>query len=274
MQFQSTRPRGARLSPGASAERTFQSTRPRGARRRTCSQSELLGFNPRARAGRDRRTPTMVDRSVVSIHAPARGATVDPTRTDHVAIEFQSTRPRGARPILPVPAEGIRFQSTRPRGARHAHVYRGRFSERFNPRARAGRDRRDTPCGHCHPSFNPRARAGRDLSSASAMAARSFNPRARAGRDAFVGERGRHAVSIHAPARGATPRCLGSGTFEASFNPRARAGRDASPLRSYAVASCFNPRARAGRDPGQRTVRHVARSVSIHAPARGATRSP
>ena len=57
----------------------FQSTRPRGARhQRWFSRTGVLGFNPRARVGRDTQ------------------------RFDNGAINgrFQSTRPRGARPSM------------------------------------------------------------------------------------------------------------------------------------------------------------------------------
>ena len=55
----------------------FQSTRPHGARRcaRACARSPR-GFNPRARTGRDRQRRSRTDAAtLVSIHAPARGAT-------------------------------------------------------------------------------------------------------------------------------------------------------------------------------------------------------
>jgi len=119
----------------------FQSTRPRGARPRQwpCSRS-FCGFNPRARAGRDpvsysffsvlimfqstrprgaRHYEKLEPRGVVvSIHAPARGATML-TMLKPTVLLFQSTRPRGARPIFfPNPNSPSVFQSTRPRGAR------------------------------------------------------------------------------------------------------------------------------------------------------------
>ena len=102
--FQSTRPRGARrtrICPSWAA-RWFQSTRPRGARRLPQSRPQFLPcFNPRARVGRDscrpmRRTAALRFQStrprgarresiqgrpaqpVVSIHAPAWGATCQP----------------------------------------------------------------------------------------------------------------------------------------------------------------------------------------------------
>jgi len=81
-------------------------------------------------------------------------------------------------------------------------------------------------------------------------AAYCFNPRARAGRDceSFFGFR-----------------------LHCGFNPRARAGRD-DILRSLRRRlPGFNPRARAGRDFASRDFKPVIR-VSIHAPARGATK--
>ena len=98
----------------------FQSTRPRGARQaRLASWSSGRHFNPRARVGRD---PTSLSYGIdtqyfnprarvgrdwcgaqarskqkISIHAPAWGA----TSRDQLLTwlnEFQSTRPRGARP--------------------------------------------------------------------------------------------------------------------------------------------------------------------------------
>jgi len=77
--FQSTRPRGARPAwdeAGATILK-FQSTRPRGARQTSSgSHSTERSFNPRARAGRDLQPGSTRDRQPVSIHAPARGATL------------------------------------------------------------------------------------------------------------------------------------------------------------------------------------------------------
>ncbi len=142
--FQSTRPRGARLTasplprryprfnPRARVGRDamaaallgeivpFQSTRPRGAR-------------PGAPQGRGFPTTVSIHApawgatrsgcyasasSQVSIHAPAWGATSS-SGANGDSCSFQSTRPRGARPWLPARFAGLRpFQSTRPRGAR------------------------------------------------------------------------------------------------------------------------------------------------------------
>jgi len=98
--------------------------------------------------------------------------------------------------------------------------------------------------------FNPRARAGRDVSTKKDPSTQhSFNPRARAGRDLRPAQRGLS--------------CEG-------FNPRARAGRDSSRRLAVPATVRFNPRARAGRDL-YHGMMVESLSVSIHAPARGAT---
>ena len=107
--------------------------------------------------------------------------------------EFQSTRPRGARPAMPLSrAQAAQFQSTRPRGARRVI-----FSNKG---------------GSKDVSIHAPARG----------ATRSGLP-----------GRLRRVVSIHAPARGATAFSVQSCHDEDGFNPRARAGRDVcqeSPL--------------------------------------------
>ena len=167
MKFQSTRPRGARRQDSlyAQASSAFQSTRPRGAR-----LGLALGL------GRD---------LGVSIHAPARGATML-RGILRLCVLFQSTRPRGARQTqLNNARTAQEFQSTRPRGAR-LQERRGRRAGRavsIHAPARGATGRgwcwmRRSPC------FNPRAREGRDGSSACTATRRPrFNPRAREGRD-------------------------------------------------------------------------------------------
>ena len=145
----------------------------------------LTCFNPRARTGRDNLGTTYPKDCLVSIHAPARGATAAVPHAIGVFrvsihapargatsrgykrwrhLGFQSTRPHGARRLLPLPfLNPIKFQSTRPHGARRRQPYAHILTQRFNPRARTGRD------------------------SIGASFAEGFQ------------------VSIHAPARGATP---------------------------------------------------------------------
>ena len=59
-------------------------------------------FNPRARVGRDNTTAELAAPPTISIHAPAWGAT-SPIKKVFYTLEFQSTRPRGARPYLENP---------------------------------------------------------------------------------------------------------------------------------------------------------------------------
>ena len=86
-----------------------------------CVGDPSVGFNPRSRAGSD--LPSLrsaANRSMVSIHAPARGATAQQRSLSASADEFQSTLPRGERRDEPVDWLAVRvvFQSTLPRGER------------------------------------------------------------------------------------------------------------------------------------------------------------
>ena len=55
------------------------------------------------------------------------------------------------------------------------------------------------------------------------------------------------------------------------FNPRARRGRDVSLMPDMSLLDGFNPRARRGRDLQVMFHLGVRPTVSIHAPAGGAT---
>src|SRR5947208_809039 len=106
----------------------FQSTRPRGARPAPARLLSIRGgFNPRAHAGRD----------PVEMADPA------------FVLLFQSTRPRGARLTCWNDEEAIRLVSIHApaRGATSVNIHNtvllermGSPEDRFNPRARAGRD--------------------------------------------------------------------------------------------------------------------------------------
>ena len=152
---------------------------------------------------------------------------------------------------------------------------------------------------HAGVSIHAPARgATRALPDLSAAFERSFNPRARAGRDYCRHESApaRQHVSIHAPAWGATSAALAAymPSSVVSIHAPARGATRADRIRIRRCDRCFNPRARAGRDAhrctaaarrlafqstrprGARPVDGRATSrvtyVSIHAPARGATR--
>src|SRR5437762_2016697 len=123
---------------------------------------------------RQPRPPRPMRGTVVSIHAPARGATQTPRDISAIAKVFQSTRPHAARLSLHAPARGATspWPNTVSRG----------------------------------PSFNPRPYGARHhMRRAPTLQGVRFNPRARTRRDFGLGiaAAGDH-VSIHAPARGAT----------------------------------------------------------------------
>ncbi len=123
--------------------RKFQSTRPRGARR--CEGG------------------LFVARCLVSIHAPAGGATSYDCINRPFLFKFQSTRLRGARPLLKRAIALHRlFQSTRPRGARPRLSRRQRTRKTFQSTRPQGARRTKATSQPHQTRFNPRARGGRD----------------------------------------------------------------------------------------------------------------
>ena len=126
---------------------------------------------------------------LVSIHAPTRGATAQGA-VALFAGEFQSTRPHGARRLLPF---SIVF-----------------ISMRFNPRAHTGRDQ------------------SKIIAILSRCMFQSTRPHGARLCGSLVFEV--WDVSIHAPTRGATPPFQRDALSPWSFNPRAHTRRDASPL--------------------------------------------
>ena len=123
----------------------------------------------------------------VSIHAPARGATTV-LKSDAACAPSFNPRARAGRDIHPRRGArgGLQFQSTRPRGARPEGSRRvGDCGGSFNPRARAGRDEKEAQF-------------------VSAFDLVSIHAPARGATAQPGGSGDDRAVSIHAPARGAT----------------------------------------------------------------------
>ena len=168
-----------------------------------------VGFNPRAREGRDAVRDHFPDRSVeVSIHAPARGATSD-RRISRSRISVSIHAPA--------------------RGATGHHDRQSEESRSFNPRAREGRDSdndsHDSPLAGFQ-STRPRGARLQEIFGLE-DSLQGFNPRAREGRDT-----GKHLKKIH-PEMFQSTRPRGARHFvkllyadNKSFNPRAREGRD------------------------------------------------
>jgi len=147
--------------------------------------------------------------SIVSIHAPARGATQYSYKT-YPYNKFQSTHPRGVR--LPSHSPHIykgRFQSTHPRGVRQDSPGIPEAEEKgFNPRTRAGCDfyrycihinqypvSIHAPARGATCTFPPGSNKRKEFQSTHPRGVR---------RDKSVRCKKGFRVSIHAPARGAT----------------------------------------------------------------------
>ena len=185
---------------------------------------------------------------MVSIHAPARGATV-PKSACHSPQWFQSTLPRGERRNRKTgQRDKVKFQSTLPRGERPSmSALKYRLEVSIHAPARGATTDSDQFYGL--DMFNPRSRAGSDPK------AQACWPQAR--------------VSIHAPARGAT-RCKRSAVISSMFQSTLPRGErrqvDGHAVCVYQFQSTL-PR---GERP-QLMDEAADEEVSIHAPARGAT---
>ena len=211
--------------------------------------------------------------------------------------KFQSTHPRGVRPdrlrilfrmyivSIHAPAWGATKSSFGCRGSSAVSIHapswgatrsgreQYRDRSRFNPRTRVGCDAHIAERIGEHVGFNPRTRVGCDITGSQFQIAAQ--------------------VSIHAPAWGATPRVLpmmGGQEFQ-STHPRGVRRSDAGELARH--RSRFNPRTRVGCDvayqvacdgynmfqsthprgvrPDSEPAGSTGGSVSIHAPAWGAT---
>ena len=188
----------------------FQSTRPRGARRNRCrisTRQAVVSIHAPAR-GATRACSLFRAIRAVSIHAPARGATRSNSDGARYITAFQSTRPRGAR--LTTPEKRRRadtFQSTRPRGARRDDGRTGKsiFCVSIHAPARGATQEIILTFNNAGVSIHAPARGATKAAGISTLA---------------------EMVSIHAPARGATSSRRNKRNSSSSFNPRAREGRD------------------------------------------------
>ena len=151
-----------------------------------CCQHSGNNFNPRSREGSDSPYPLHHHFSAISIHAPAKGATLFCAVSPLLDV-FQSTLPRRERRDEKSRHESsYAFQSTLPRRERLSVGFFQLVLHNFNPRSREGSDPSATCCRWMSRNFNPRSREGSD----------------------HDGRRARQSVpiSIHAPAKGATHR--------------------------------------------------------------------
>ena len=167
----------------------------------------------------------------------------------------------------------------------------------FNPRSREGSDNSSSHSCRQIKNFNPRSREGSDgdqavftpvsvisihapVKGATRHAGRRccrtgyFNPRSREGSDGYMtGITQNVGISIHAPAKGATAR-TGKDFFRYGyFNPRSREGSDRLIFRLKEIIQEFQSTL-----PRRERLKTVyldrwCNRISIHAPAKGATRA-
>ena len=122
---------------------------------------------------------------MVSIHAPARGATYLQTTIIRCS-KFQSTHPHGVRQALTdYKTASLRVSIHAPaRGATTLFPDLLVFFQCFNPRTRTGCDLNGALCALHAKGFNPRTRTGCDVElSLLHPVNASFNPRTRTGCD-------------------------------------------------------------------------------------------
>ena len=229
-------------------------------------------FNSRAREGRDASPSTWTPISFVSIHAPARGATVEaemigmvdrvsihaPARgatrylrhgKDKVGVSIHAPARGATKSPLRMTVQGM-FQFTRPRGARHATAKGTTAYDLFQfTRPRGARPGMQpwTGARHC---FNSRAREGRDTPEGVFFQSYRFQ---------FTRPRGARLIR-----RGSTAATL---TFQFT-RPRGARLADFFDVQMVRRVSIHAPARGA---TCWRQFRHWGSGVSIHAPARGAT---
>ena len=232
----------------------FQSTLPRRERLFCVHQRPgIIDFNPRSREGSDRHGGVVVALCVISIHAPAKGATCAVCHFRRGGVDFNPRSREGsdlfAQLFLLL---GGLFQSTLPRRERRNFLPFSCSRGHFNPRSREGSDEQ-LLCSGClltQISIHAPAKGATHVHHlrTSFQRFQSTLPRR---------ERLLHQLLIFDQIRfqSTLPRRERQSQFHAGpvlstyFNPRSREGSDSGG--SAAVSRCgdFNPRSREGSDP-------------------------
>ncbi len=170
---------------------------------------QLVSIHAPAR-GATEQNEELLNLQGVSIHAPARGAT---RREENKigATMFQSTRPRGARRVQSIwqwRHNAVSIHAPARGATNELAVVSALFAVSIHAPAR-GATRFHRPAFQCIGGFNPRAREGRDTLPPACFSVhrrfQSTRPRG-ARRSSSAASCSSAAVSIHAPARGATSR--------------------------------------------------------------------
>jgi len=142
-------------------------------------------FNPRTRTGCDQAAIEDYLAALISIHAPARGATVK--RNDYqIPRGFQSTHPHGVRRSFSLVCKIIQncFNPRTRTGCDLCRKHSLKLEQCFNPRTRTGCDYVHRE--HCNPpavSIHAPARGATCVKASIMTGDNSFNPRTRTGCD-------------------------------------------------------------------------------------------
>ena len=186
----------------------------------TCPSNSY--FNPRSREGSDNSVKPFVIRiDSISIHAPARGATL-----------FRNVMQLETQISIHAPARGATKQAAAP----------FRNCSYFNPRSREWSDGNDGTNGKDGKDFNPRSREWSDARGRGGGAAEGISihaPASGATGDEYL-ELLPESISIHAPASGATvifPLSSCSVTFQSTLPRVERRRRRTQTKRLYRFQS-------------------------------------
>ena len=273
LQFQFTRPHGARPTPtSVMAGRMGFNSRARMGRdsERDLNPPFEHGFNSRARMGRDEALRSGIRRPSRFNSRARMGRDSDPRHAVNY-ITFQFTRPHGTRPkTVKCPKDNSGFNSRARMGRDAACACAFSLSLFQFTRPHGARQLSVTKTGSIYVSIHaPAWGATSAMAIFTAMKTFQFTrPHgARPGEVRF--KQMWFPVSIHAPAWGAT-RVPPLPPTPPRFNSRARMGRDTPFMQASIRQSRFNSRARMGRDNAEERGDGLP-LVSIHAPAWGAT---
>ena len=210
-------------------------------------------FNPRSRKGSDCLFHCLAHCDPISIHAPARGATLDAGSDAALTQAFQSTLPQGERHgRLQDLEECHLFQSTLPQGERQIHAVITTVPITISIHAPA------RGATSCVVRFLKRFVI-------------SIHAPARGATDALAQIWAAIDISIHAPARGATdfdeqptPAQLFQSTLPQGERPYC--------FPRQVMSLLFQSTLPQGERRSYQRFQFAASEISIHAPARGATR--
>ena len=168
-----------------------------------------MNFNPRSREGSDAICLFLsAGVGVISIRAPARGATSAPWMQCYLFMYFNPRSREGSDNVPNSPIYNI-SENFNPRSREGSDDFRQAFFDKIKISIRA--PARGATCANYRevdiiPHFNPRSREGSDgIRDRRCRGTGYFNPRSREGSDYICGQHGyTWIISIRAPARGAT----------------------------------------------------------------------